>query len=113
MGLSIVALEPPAGSLEDCVVADLVFLRVPDAKAGKNRVHLDLRPDDQAAEVESLRGGASAQRLNRCGRPRAPQRRPPAGQDAARDEGRHQQDLEDHEGYVGPVAERTRQPHRG
>ena len=31
---------------------DLLFLKVPGAKAGKNRLHLDLRPDDQAAEVE-------------------------------------------------------------
>lgn len=32
----------------------LLFLRVDDAKDGKNRLHLDLRPDDQAAEVERL-----------------------------------------------------------
>jgi predicted enzyme related to lactoylglutathione lyase len=29
----------------------LVFLRVPDEKAGKNRLHLDLAPDDHDAEV--------------------------------------------------------------
>lgn len=37
----------------------LVFVRVTDAKTGKNRVHLDLRstsPDDQAAQVERLLG---------------------------------------------------------
>jgi Glyoxalase-like domain len=36
----------------------LEFLRTPDAKTVKNRVHLDLRPypgDDQAAEVARLR----------------------------------------------------------
>jgi predicted enzyme related to lactoylglutathione lyase len=49
-----VALEPPEGSLEDGVVPDLLFLRVPDRKAGKNRLHLDLRPDDQDAEVGRL-----------------------------------------------------------
>ncbi|MGH3341437.1 MAG: VOC family protein [Carbonactinosporaceae bacterium] len=49
-----VVLEPPAGSPEDGVTADLLFLRVPEGKAGKNRLHLDLRPDDQAAEVERL-----------------------------------------------------------
>lgn len=49
-----VVLEPPAGSREDGVVPDLVFLQVPDGKAGKNRLHLDLRPADQAAEVERL-----------------------------------------------------------
>jgi len=46
-----VVLEPPAGSPEDGVAADILFLRVPEDKAVKNRLHLDLRPDDQAAEV--------------------------------------------------------------
>jgi catechol-2,3-dioxygenase len=32
----------------------LVFIRVPDAKAEKNRLHLELHPDDQDAEVERL-----------------------------------------------------------
>jgi predicted enzyme related to lactoylglutathione lyase len=32
----------------------LLFLRVPDAKIVKNRLHLDLRADDQEAEVERL-----------------------------------------------------------
>jgi hypothetical protein len=49
-----VVLEPPEGSLEDGVVPDLLFNRVPEAKAGKNRLHLDLRPDDQDAEVARL-----------------------------------------------------------
>jgi predicted enzyme related to lactoylglutathione lyase len=49
-----VVLEPPAGSPEDGVVADLLFLKVPEDKAGKNRLHLDLRPEDQAAEVARL-----------------------------------------------------------
>jgi len=34
----------------------LVFVRVPEAKQAKNRLHLDLAPDDQAAEVERLVG---------------------------------------------------------
>jgi Glyoxalase-like domain len=46
-----VVLEPPEGSPEDGIVPDLLFLRVPEQKAGKNRLHIDLRPDDQAAEV--------------------------------------------------------------
>jgi predicted enzyme related to lactoylglutathione lyase len=46
-----VALEPPAGSPEDGVAADLLFLKVPEAKGVKNRLHIDLRPDDQAAEL--------------------------------------------------------------
>ncbi len=30
---------------------DLLFQNVPEAKQGKNRLHIDLRPDDQQAEV--------------------------------------------------------------
>jgi len=33
---------------------DILFLKVPDSKVAKNRLHLDLRPDDQAAEVARL-----------------------------------------------------------
>ena len=51
-----VVLEPPAGSREDGVAPDLLFQRVPEEKAGKNRLHLDLRPEDQAAEVGRLEG---------------------------------------------------------
>lgn len=47
-------LEPPAGSPEDGVAPDLLFLRVPEVKTVKNRLHLDLRPDDQEAEVQRL-----------------------------------------------------------
>lgn len=49
-----VCLEPPAGSPQDGVAPDLLFLRVPEEKALKNRLHLDLRPRDQAAEVARL-----------------------------------------------------------
>ena len=49
-----VVLEPPEGSAEDGVAPDLLFLRVPEDKTGKNRLHLDLRPKDQAAEVARL-----------------------------------------------------------
>jgi hypothetical protein len=38
------------------VVPDLLFLRVPEDKLSKNRLHLDLRPADQAAEVARLEG---------------------------------------------------------
>ncbi|MGH3332823.1 MAG: VOC family protein [Nocardioidaceae bacterium] len=51
-----VVLEPPAGSPEDGVVPDLIFLKVPEPKQAKNRLHLDLRPEDQAAEVERICG---------------------------------------------------------
>jgi hypothetical protein len=49
-----VVLEPPEGSPQDGVAPDLLFLRVPEGKAGKNRLHLDLRPDDQQAELRRL-----------------------------------------------------------
>jgi len=51
-----VVLEPPKGSPEDGVAPDLLFLRVPEEKSGKNRLHLDLRPVDQGAEVARLEG---------------------------------------------------------
>jgi hypothetical protein len=32
----------------------LLFVSVPEPKSGKNRLHLDFRPDDRNAEVERL-----------------------------------------------------------
>ena len=56
----VVVIEPRAGSAEDGVSPDLIFLPVPEGKVVKNRLHLDLRPLDQAAEVARLeRLGAS------------------------------------------------------
>jgi hypothetical protein len=49
-----VVLEPPEGSPEDGIVPDLLFLKVPEDKIVKNRLHLDLRPVDQDAEVARL-----------------------------------------------------------
>ena len=49
-----IVLEPPAGSTEDGVLPDLLFLKVPERKELKNRLHLDLRPEDQDAEVARL-----------------------------------------------------------
>jgi hypothetical protein len=43
-------MEPGDGS------PDILFQRVPEPKAVKNRLHLDLRPDDQLAEVARLIG---------------------------------------------------------
>ena len=38
----------------------ILFLAADEAKQGQNRLHIDLRPDDQSAEVERLIGlGAS------------------------------------------------------
>src|SRR5579885_1107207 len=60
---SEIVLEPSAGSLEDGVVPDLLFLKVPETKSGKNRLHLDLRPSNQAEEVRRLEG-LGARRVN-------------------------------------------------
>ena len=49
-----VVLEPPVGSAEDGVAPDLIFLRVPEPKQTKNRLHLDLRPEDQRREVDRI-----------------------------------------------------------
>ncbi|GAA0320260.1 VOC family protein [Actinoallomurus spadix] len=49
-----IVLEPPAGSAEDGVSPDLLFVRVPDPTPGKNRLHLELRPEDQEGEVRRL-----------------------------------------------------------
>ena len=49
-----IVLEPPEGSPEDGVSPDLLFLRVPEEPSSKNRLHLDLRPVDQDAEVARL-----------------------------------------------------------
>jgi predicted enzyme related to lactoylglutathione lyase len=49
-----VVVEPPVDSEEDGVVPDLLFLRVPEDKAIKNRMHLDLRPANQSVEVARL-----------------------------------------------------------
>lgn len=46
-------LEPPEGSPEDGIVPDILFVRVPadETKSVKNRLHMDLRPTDQEAEL--------------------------------------------------------------
>ena len=41
-------IEPGEG------IPDILFIEVPEAKTVKNRLHIDLRPDDQAAEVGRL-----------------------------------------------------------
>ncbi len=45
-----VVLRPPAGA-RGVAAPELSFFRVPDEKVVKNRLHLDLRPDDHEAEV--------------------------------------------------------------
>ena len=44
-----VEIEDPEGK-----ESNLLFLRVPDGKTVKNRLHLDLRPDDRDAEVARI-----------------------------------------------------------
>jgi hypothetical protein len=45
------AIEPPEGSREVDVAPDILFVKVPDRKVVKDRLHFDLRPKDQEAEV--------------------------------------------------------------
>jgi len=49
-----VSLEPPPGTPDHGASPALWFARVPEEKSGINRLHIDLRPDDQAAEVERV-----------------------------------------------------------
>ena len=51
-----VAIEPAEGTTSSLPFPDVLFVRVSNEKAAKNRVHLDLRPDDQEAEVSRLEG---------------------------------------------------------
>jgi hypothetical protein len=44
-------LEPPPGSPEAGASPEILFSKVPEGKSVKNRLHLDLRPDDQQAEL--------------------------------------------------------------
>ncbi len=41
---------------DDDTYPGLVFVPVPEGKSVKNRLHFDLNPDDQEAEVERLKG---------------------------------------------------------
>jgi hypothetical protein len=47
-------VEPGAGHAEHGIARPLLFVRVPGGKSGKNRIHLDLVPDDHEREVERL-----------------------------------------------------------
>jgi len=56
LGYRIVHEEPDEVEIRRSPEAlpSLLFTAVPEAKKMKNRLHLDLRPDDQEAEVERL-----------------------------------------------------------
>ena len=47
-------IEPPEGSPAVDVAPDILFVKVPNRKTAKNRLHFDLRPKDQAAQVQRL-----------------------------------------------------------
>lgn len=47
-------IEPPEGSPEADVAPDILFVKVPDRKSVKNRLHFDLRPADQQGQVDRL-----------------------------------------------------------
>lgn len=47
-------IERELGDPKNTGFPDILFLKNSAIKSGKNRLHLDLRPDDQAAEVSRL-----------------------------------------------------------
>ena len=47
-------IERELGDPKNTGFPDILFLKYSAIKSGKNRLHLDLRPDDQAAEVARL-----------------------------------------------------------
>jgi catechol 2,3-dioxygenase-like lactoylglutathione lyase family enzyme len=62
LGWVVVDDSPPVFEIQPQLdrLPGILFLPVDEPKQGKNRLHIDLRPDDQAAEVERLIGlGAS------------------------------------------------------
>jgi predicted enzyme related to lactoylglutathione lyase len=55
----LVMLTPPAGVRGEGMSPDLLFLKVPEVKTLKNRLHLDFRPDaqdDEVLRIEALGG---------------------------------------------------------
>ncbi|HTC86471.1 MAG TPA: VOC family protein [Candidatus Acidoferrum sp.] len=55
-----VSLVPPEGALS------VLFQKVPEPKVGKNRVHLDFRTEDRAAEVARLVALGATVTAERC-----------------------------------------------
>ncbi len=47
-------IEREIGDPKNTGFPDILFLKVPDSKVVKNRLHLDLRPDNQEEEVARL-----------------------------------------------------------
>ncbi|HLA15786.1 MAG TPA: VOC family protein [Candidatus Limnocylindrales bacterium] len=63
-----VALVPPADgpSGDGPAPLPLLFQKVPEAKVGKNRVHLDFRSDDRLTEVARLVALGASIRAEHC-----------------------------------------------
>lgn len=58
-------MENPSGT------GDLLFMKNPDKRIVKNRIHLDLRPDDQDLEVSRLEAlGANRVEIGQSDDPR-------------------------------------------
>ena len=58
-------MENPSGT------GDLLFMKNPDKRIVKNRIHLDLRPDDQDLEVSRLESlGAKRVEIGQSADPR-------------------------------------------
>ena len=61
-------IEPGPQHRDHGTVRPLLFIRVPEGKLGKNRLHLDLVPDDHEAEVERLESlGATRPSIGQTG----------------------------------------------
>jgi catechol-2,3-dioxygenase len=54
LGLRVLSEAPDEVVIGGDTDPQLCFVAVPDPKDGKNRLHLDLTPEDQDAEVERL-----------------------------------------------------------
>jgi hypothetical protein len=54
----VVEVRPEGTDARTSIVPSLLFIRVPEAKTGKNRLHLDVNTfdSDQGAELERLLG---------------------------------------------------------
>jgi hypothetical protein len=48
------APEPPEGNPAGDAAPDILFVRGPDRRTTKSRLHFDLRPMDQSAQVDRL-----------------------------------------------------------
>lgn len=54
-------IEPDEDSPEAAIIPEILFLRAPDQKIVKNRLHLDLAPKNQDAEVGRIIGLGATQ----------------------------------------------------